>query len=1016
MFRIARNHWRTWRHPLVRVQVEELESRRLLSSGPFGLVPLTEVEPNDTLDLAQNLGDLNGAGQVAVLGNIGNGATGATDVDWFQFSLAQAARVCLNTHTPAGSSLVSTLSLYDDDPWAFTDPEDAIGHRLLAQSTGTANASDTILSQSLAAGTYWVAVSGAGNRWFHPYIAGSGDPGSTGDYELSLQATDLTPPPTILSSTPGDGEILDRSPLVIRIDYSTALDTNAIDLSATQLLFSPTGDFSDPNAQPVALSSYNFSTTANELQLTPAAALRPGYYGVFLADGSSAPALRFQVAGIEGGSLADDSPATAHALGDLTNAGLVQITGAIGDDPAYDPSNADPLLANPAADVDLYHSQISGPGRYAFVADVFASRIGSRLDPGVSLYRWDPSDQQLHFIDGNDNTRNDSPSTNGMLPLYTDAVLFSGLTAGDYYVAVSGGGNTPELAFGTLPGSNGIFDPNVSHSGTNGATVGNYVLNLAVRADNDPPQVVAVTPQEGTTLGAPPTQITIQFSESINLQALAYQAFQQTSQSTVSSVYVEGEDGTRYYPRLESYDDTTHEAHLLMLDGLANGSYRLHLSGPLGLADFAGNELVGDDISGDYVVSFTVAGPERGTAGNPLLWSDQEPNDDVTAPQDLGLLFPHELQAGVTVVRDFTANPPSAPADSADFFRFQVLQNRTYVFLLEGAGLPPGVVISIYDAAGNPVPATVRDTGDGIQAQLDPGFYVVSVSGWTPGEAGGVAYQLHLVLGESGDNPPPLTVGPRPASATTLVSALPLSPSPVPSPAEAPVPLLARLPAVETPVVGVKATIDTSTAAFLVSLLVSPLNISVVENRSTASLDAGSSSLIQRPGSPGPFSSLLATLGAGPIGGVEEVTAGMAQPDTPRAPVPSLLLTQDLLPQTNPLTNVFEWLAGLAEPPRVLPRAPEPPVAASPRQTPASPVVIMSDPRTITSQPLTSEELAALQTSNADETPDGETPARNLWWRWLVGVAAVVACWRHLAGRSTVRNHLPAQQTPGEEG
>src|SRR5207247_3120048 len=135
--------------------------------------------------------------------------------------------------------------------------------------------------------------------------------------------------------------------------------------------------------------------------------------------------------------------------------------------------------------------------------------------------------------------------------------------AGDHYVAVSGGGNTPERAFGTQPGSDGIFDPNSSHSGTNGATVGNYVLNLAVWADDEPPRILAVTPQEGTTLDVPPTQLTVQFSESVNLQSLAYQAFQQTSQTTVSPVYVEGVDGTRYYPRLEAYDDATHQARFL---------------------------------------------------------------------------------------------------------------------------------------------------------------------------------------------------------------------------------------------------------------------------------------------------------------------------------------------------------------------------------------------------------------------------------------------------------------------
>src|SRR5262249_55814608 len=161
------------------------------------------------------------------------------------------------------------------------------------------------------------------------------------------------------------------------------------------------GNFNGPRAQAVPLAAWNFSSTANELQLVPASALKPGHYGVFLPDSSTSPVVKFQVAGIEGGLSANDSLATADALGNLTAGGSVQVQGVIGDDPAYDPSNEDPFYSNPAADVDLYHFQISGPGRYAFNAEVFAGRIGSRLDPGVSLFRWDSSEHQLVFIDGN---------------------------------------------------------------------------------------------------------------------------------------------------------------------------------------------------------------------------------------------------------------------------------------------------------------------------------------------------------------------------------------------------------------------------------------------------------------------------------------------------------------------------------------------------------------------------------------------------------------------------------------
>jgi hypothetical protein len=737
--------------------------------------PVQEVEPNDTLDQAQDLGSLSGTGPVVVQGNVGNGATGTADVDWFQFSLAVAATVDLHATAPAGSTLQSVLTLYNDDPFTATDPESASGHRVLAQSSAAAGDADVQLA--LSAGTYWVAVSGAGDNWFNPYLAGSGYAGSTGDYELTLQATDLpadvSSTPTVLASSPANRAVLDASPLIVRVDTSAPLD-----LGATQLIFSPTGDLAGTDARPVTLASVSFSIAANELQLVPAAPLAPGSYGVLLADGSTALVVQFQVAGVEGGTAADDTAATAHDLGDVTAAGLVQVTGAIGDDPTYDPASDNPLLTNPADDVDLYHFQVSGPGRYVFGAEVFAGRIGSTLDPGVSLYRLDPATRQLDFIDGNDNTLNSTLASNGTAPLYNDALLYAALTAGDYYVAVSAGGNTPVLAVGALPGQDGIFDPNVSHSGSNGDTVGNYVLNLLVQPDDEPPQVVAVTPPDGASLDAPPTQLTVQFSESMNLQEMAYRAFLTTSDMTVSPVFIEGDDGARYYPRLQVYDDAAHTARFLMLDALPAGTYQLHLAGGLGLTDLAGNPLAGNDPSGDFVAAFTIGGPARGTAGDPLLWSDQEPNDTVAAPQDLGVLFPHELQAGVTVARDFTAAPASAPADTADYYRFAVLQGETYVFILNGTDLPDDVALSLLDASGNPVPATLS-FGEAILAQLDPGTYEVGVSGWTADTAATLAYQLDIGIGASGDNPPPLTIGPAPALRLRLAgSASPLTTGP----------------------------------------------------------------------------------------------------------------------------------------------------------------------------------------------------------------------------------------------
>ena len=65
------------------------------------------------------------------------------------------------------------------------------------------------------------------------------------------------------------------------------------------------------------------------------------------------------------------------------------------------------------ADVDLYHFTISRAGSYIVLGEVFAGRIGSPLDAGLSLFR--VQNNQLVLVTGNDNTLNNSPATNGMV-------------------------------------------------------------------------------------------------------------------------------------------------------------------------------------------------------------------------------------------------------------------------------------------------------------------------------------------------------------------------------------------------------------------------------------------------------------------------------------------------------------------------------------------------------------------------------------------------------------------------
>ncbi len=790
----------------VRLYVEPLETRSLLSGNSMAL--LAPV-PHETLDQAAILGTLNAGGTLQTAGAIGQGPDGAADVDWYQFTLNQPLEVTLQSSNSAGPMPAPVvLSLYNSDPFNFTDPTMQLGTRLLAQDQTTTSAAAAI-DRPLSAGTYYVAVSGAGNLYFHPFLAGSGYDGKTSPYTLQISGTDLglnpaADGPVVLTSDPANGAVLTSSPAFLHIDLGSALDTSTTPVNQIVQLTYRTDNHFDGSEPPLPLADVEYSSVTNEIVVNPGGPLAPGYYNLSLlplgATGTSTDptdfttpqpwqqnwSITFQVAGIEGNTgptaVADDTPAGAHQLGDVTTAGLVQAAGYIGADPTM------PLTGNPASDVDLYHFQVSGPGLYALTSEVFAGRIGSTLDPALSLFRLDPVTNQLQIVAANDNTSNSAVANNGGLePLLNDPVLFAGLTAGDYYLTVSSSPNVPDPLLGiepgqSAPGGGTVFDPNVTHSGTAGFTSGSYVLNVLVQAEQQSPRVVAVTPAQGATLDAPPTTLQVQFSEPVNLQKLAYEAFHKSSNGAMPAVFITATDGTRYSPRFVSFDPTTNTASLLMLDGLPNGPYKLHLSGAAGLTDLAGNPLVGNDPSGDYVVSFAVSGPVRGTNGDCRTWSYVPSGEKPIHEQSLGTLFPNELVADVNIVRQPLGT--TNELEQADAFDFAVLQAQQYQLTLCGNHLPAHGALALLDAAGHSV-GVVSQHGSAtvMQALLQPGSYRVVVQGWTTAQANAVSYQLTLKLLGPPDNPVPLTSGPAPAIRLRLNETIIAPPAPPTDPA-----------------------------------------------------------------------------------------------------------------------------------------------------------------------------------------------------------------------------------------
>ena len=717
--------------------IENLEIRNLLSG--IMSAPIPEAESNDTLDQSMDVGF---SGSVTVEGTIDRNGV---DVDWYSFTLLVASEATLDSSS-------GTVGLYNNAPGDPQDKLNPFGHRLLAQASADGS-TDATITRSLAAGTYYVAVSGKGNSYFHPLLADSGLAGETGDYTLEFLSTELSGP---VSGDPLPLAI-DASPLAVRIDFGGALN------------FIPVVELTDSQSNVVALSWTNYSSAINELQFSPNRALTTGEYTAVIKDTTGTVRMTVEVPVPELAELpmdsGNDTPANAIDLGELDELDVVQIPGIIGDDPYYDASGA--AGQRPGNDVDLYHFHVRSSSTMGLQAEVFAGRFGSMLDAGISLYRQDPVSGDLIFVAGNNQSYNPALTTNNLIaPLHSDALLGAVLQAGDYYLAVSDGSNTQSPIEEQVAGnSSGIFNPGQAHSGSAGLSTGSYVLNLRLVEIAAAPEVVAVSIADQSTLSTAPTELTIRFSQFVNIAELANAAYANSSANAIAGISIQDSQGHVYIPHLTSFDPATFTARFMMVDRLPTGSYQLRVDGTQGLTNLTGTAVASN------ATRFTVAGPSAGTAGNPLVWTHNPQTDAPATTQELGTFFPDELVAGVKIVRP-EGTGSNRNDDQVDDYSFSVLQTGRYELKFSGAGLPAGVSHQLFDHLGNVVPLTSIGGGALAFTRLTAGSYVLRVGNWPASNARSINYQIQLRALFQGDNPVPLFSGAAPAIGLRLVTAI----------------------------------------------------------------------------------------------------------------------------------------------------------------------------------------------------------------------------------------------------
>lgn len=168
---------------------------------------------------------------------------------------------------------------------------------------------------------------------------------------------------------------------------------------------------------------------------------------------------------------------------------------------------------------------------------------------------------------------------------------------------------------------------------------------------------------------------------------------------------------------------------------------------------------MGNTPGGDDVVNFHVNTAPEPMSFDPSSGYQMTLPTRLSYPEVLGVLFPDEIQAGITLTRN--ADQSRTAPVAGDQFEFHILQSNTYSFILSCDDIPPGTqLLGLTDGAGNPASYTLDQNNEVLTAYLYPGTYLLNVGGWDPRMAQTVAYQIRLSLPYSSDNPPALVSGP----------------------------------------------------------------------------------------------------------------------------------------------------------------------------------------------------------------------------------------------------------------
>ncbi|MCY2962285.1 MAG: cadherin-like domain-containing protein, partial [Planctomycetota bacterium] len=138
------------------------------------------------------------AGQkIELAGRIGDSTTGARDIDLFQLPLAAGQTIVADVDAKS-LDRGGTLGNFDGYLRLFNSTtEVASNDNGVDPDTGVSSIDPVVRFTAVTSGTYYVGVSGTGNRNYSPTQPNSGMPSVTGDYRLQISVINNTRPDAV---------------------------------------------------------------------------------------------------------------------------------------------------------------------------------------------------------------------------------------------------------------------------------------------------------------------------------------------------------------------------------------------------------------------------------------------------------------------------------------------------------------------------------------------------------------------------------------------------------------------------------------------------------------------------------------------------------------------------------------------------------------------------------------------------------------------------------------------------